>query len=148
MKRVIEFRKVLGVDKTATLQELKNIYRNAMKASHPDKFANDPIGLTQAEQTSKTVIEAYHFLVSIHPETHQKNNLEYEQIITGFAIHDFFYEKQTLKITHFNGVSFEYLGVPRNTYIKMVNADSPTRFAKRHIYGNFVFRKSAEEVLV
>jgi hypothetical protein len=43
-----------------------------------------------------------------------------------------------------NGVSYEYIGVPRNLYVKMVNAESPNRFAKRHIYGNFIYRKSGE----
>ncbi|WP_394343258.1 KTSC domain-containing protein [Kaistella jeonii] len=40
---------------------------------------------------------------------------------------------------------YEYIGVPRNTYIKMVNADSPSRFARRQIYGGgFVYRKNGE----
>lgn len=43
MKRVVEHRKLLGVDKTATLKDLKTIYRNTMKDSHPDKFANDEL---------------------------------------------------------------------------------------------------------
>ncbi|MHC5354159.1 KTSC domain-containing protein [Myroides sp. LJL115] len=148
MKRVVEYRRLLGVDKTATLQELKTIYRNTMKDSHPDKFANDEQGLQEAEIKSKAVIEAYHFLVSINPETHQNNQEVYQATVVESAIFDFYFEKQVLKIQHLNGVTYEYLGVPRNTYIKMVNADSPTRFAKRHIYGNFVFRKSAEDQMV
>ena len=44
MKRVVEHRKLLGVDKTATLKELKTIYRNTMKDAHPDKFVNDEEG--------------------------------------------------------------------------------------------------------
>ncbi|MHC5310602.1 KTSC domain-containing protein [Myroides sp. LJL116] len=148
MKRVVEYRRLLGVDKTATLQELKTIYRNTMKDSHPDKFANDEQGLQEAEVKSKAVIEAYHFLVSINPETHQNNQEVYQATVVESAIFDFYFEKQVLKIQHLNGVTYEYLGVPRNTYIKMVNADSPTRFAKRHIYGNFVFRKSAEDQMV
>jgi hypothetical protein len=39
---------------------------------------------------------------------------------------------------------YEYLGVPKNTYIKMVNSDSPSRFARRHIYGSFIYRKAGE----
>ncbi len=148
MKRVVEYRRLLGVDKTATLQELKTIYRNTMKDSHPDKFANDEEGLKQAEIKSTAVIEAYHFLVSINPETHQNNQEVYQSTVGESAIFDFYFEKQVLKIQHFNGVTYEYLGVPRNTYIKMVNAESPTRFAKRHIYGNFIYRKSAEDQMV
>lgn len=142
MKRVVEHRKLLGVDKTATLKELKTIYRNSMKDTHPDKFVNDPEGQLAAEEKSKAVIEAYHFLVSINPETQEKYKDEYTETITNSMIHDFYFEKQILKIQHMNGQMFEYIGVPRNTYIKMINAESPSRFARRHIYGNFIFRKS------
>jgi DnaJ-class molecular chaperone len=40
-----------------------------MKECHPDKFQGDETGLKAAEEKSKQVIEAYHFLVSINPET-------------------------------------------------------------------------------
>ena len=144
MKRVVEHRKLLGVDKTATLKELKTIYRNTMKDAHPDKFINDEAGKLEAEEKSKTVIEAYHFLVSINPETHEKYKEEYIETTTKSNIHDFYMDKQILKVEHLDGNIYEYLGVPKNTYVKMVNADSPSRFARRHIYGKFVYRKSGE----
>ncbi len=144
MKRIGEHRKLLGVDKTVTLKELKTIYRNTMKEAHPDKFVNDEEGRTVAEATSKSVIEAYHFLVSINPETQEKYKEEYSETTSKSNIQDFDYEKQILKIQHVNGKMYEYIGVPRNTYIKMVNADSPSRFARRHIYGNFIYRKAGE----
>lgn len=144
MKRVIEHRKLLGVDKTVTLKELKTIYRNTMKDSHPDKFVNDEAGKLEAEEKSKSVIEAYHFLVSINQETQEKYKEEYFETIAKSNIHDFYYEKQILKVQHLNGNMYEYIGVPRNTYVKMVNAESPSRFARRHIYGSFIYRKSGE----
>lgn len=144
MKRVIEYRKLLGVDKNVTLKELKTIYRNTMKDAHPDKFVDDEAGRIEAEEKSKTVIEAYHFLVSINQETHEKMKEEYNDTISNSIIHDFYLEKQALKVQHLNGVMYEYLGVPKNTYVKMVNADSPSRFARRHIYGKFIFRKSGQ----
>ena len=144
MKRIGEHRKLLGVDKTATLKDLKTIYRNTMKEAHPDKFVNDEGGRVEAEATSKSVIEAYHFLVSINPETQEKYKEEYGETTSKSNIQDFEYEKQILKIQHLNGKMYEYIGVPRNTYIKMVNADSPSRFARRHIYGNFIHRKAGE----
>ncbi len=148
MKRINEYRKLLGVDKDATLRDLKTVYRNTMKDAHPDKFINDDAGKTEAEETSKTVIEAYHFLVSINKETHEKNNEEYTDTITNSIINDFYMEKQVLYVLHLNGVTYEYIGVPRNVYIKMVNSDSPSRFARRHIYGKFIFRKSAKAMEV
>ncbi|MGC5743628.1 KTSC domain-containing protein [Chryseobacterium sp. NFX27] len=144
MKRVGEHRKLLGVDKNVTLKELKTIYRNTMKDSHPDKFANDEAGKLEAEEKSKSVIEAYHFLVSINEETQEKYKEEYTETITKSNIQDFYLEKAVLKIQHLNGMMYEYIGVPRNTYIKMVNSDSPSRFARRHIYGSFIYRKAGE----
>jgi len=144
MKRIVEHRKLLGVDKTVTLKELKSIYRNTMKDTHPDKFVNDEAGKLEAEEKSKSIIEAYHFLVSINQETQEKYKEEYTETITKSNIQDFYLEKAVLKIQHLNGMMYEYIGVPRNTYIKMVNADSPSRFARRHIYGSFIYRKSGE----
>jgi hypothetical protein len=144
MKRVIEYRKLLEVDKNVTLKELKTIYRNKMKDHHPDKFVNDEVNKLNAEEVSKNIISAYHFLVSIANETIEKNLPVYQETITNFAIHDFYFEKQVLIISYLNGVTYEYIGVPKNIYIKMVNAESPNRFAKRHIYGNFIYRKSGE----
>ncbi|MFY7816602.1 MAG: KTSC domain-containing protein [Chryseobacterium taeanense] len=144
MKKLGEYRKLLEVDKNVTLKELKTIYRNVMKDTHPDKFINDEAGKIEAEEKSKSVIEAYHFLVSINPETQEKYKEEYTETTTTSNIQDFYLEKSILTIQHLNGNIYEYLGVPRNTYIKMVNADSPSRFARRHIYGSFVYRKAGE----
>ncbi|WP_343608716.1 KTSC domain-containing protein [Chryseobacterium oranimense] len=144
MKKLGEYRKLLEVDKTVTLKELKTIYRNTMKDTHPDKFINDEAGKLEAEEKSKSIIEAYHFLVSINPETQEKYKEEYTETITKSNIQDFYLEKAVLKVQHLNGNMYEYLGVPRNTYIKMVNSDSPSRFARRHIYGSFVYRKAGE----
>lgn len=144
MKKIAEYRKLLEVDHKVTLKELKNIYRNVMKDTHPDKFINDEEGKLAAEEKSKSVIEAYHFLVSINEETQEKYKEEYTDTISNSIIADFYLEKSILKVQHLNGQMFEYIGVQRNTYIKMVNSDSPSRFARRHIYGNFVYRKSGE----
>ncbi|SHG38318.1 DnaJ domain-containing protein [Chryseobacterium oranimense] len=144
MKKLGEYRKLLEVDKTVTLKELKTIYRNTMKDTHPDKFINDEAGKLEAEEKSKSIIEAYHFLVSINPETQEKYKEEYTETITKSNIQDFYLEKAVLKVQHLNGNMYEYLGVPRNTYIKMVNSDSPSRFARRHIYGSFIYRKAGE----
>ena len=144
MKRVVEYRKLLEVDKNVTLKELKTIYRNTMKDNHPDKFVNDEEGRKNAEESSKNIIAAYHFLVSISAETVEKNLPEYQETINNFNILDFYLEKQTLFVTYVNGMSYEYIGVPKNVYVKMINAESPNRFAKRHIYGNFIYRKTGE----
>jgi curved DNA-binding protein CbpA len=141
MKKIVEYRKLLNVEKTVTLKELKTIYRNAMKESHPDKFQGDEEGLRQAEENSKEIIEAYHFLVSINPETIEQQLPEYKETIATATITDYRYENIRLIINFSNGSIYEYISVPKATYIKMVNADSPARFAKRHIFGAFPYRK-------
>lgn len=140
-KKIAEYRKLLNVDKNVTLKELKTIYRNSMKEDHPDTISDDNERL-MAEERSKNVIEAYHFLVSIAPETQEKVKEAYENTIKNFNIEDFYMDNTVLYIQFLDGSKFEYFGVPRNTYIKMVNANSPSRFARRHIYTNFLYRSS------
>ena len=89
MKKIVEYRKLLNVDKTAELKDLKTIYRNAMKEAHPDKFQGDEAGLKEAEENSKKIIEAYHFLVSINPETLKQNLPEYTETIATATISDY-----------------------------------------------------------
>ncbi len=148
MKKIVEYRKLLNVERTVELKELKTIYRNAMKAAHPDKFPNDPDGQANAESHSKAIIEAYHFLVSINPETINNGLPDFKETTGSSTITDFKYEDVRLKITFANGNTYEFISVPKATYVKMVNADSPARFAKRHIYPAFPYRKvSTSEVM-
>lgn len=142
-KKIIEYRALLGVTKTATLKELKTIYRNCMKDMHPDAIAEDSARLI-AEEKSKEIIAAYHFLVSIAPETLEKDRVEYTRITSTTNIADFYYEKGVLYISFIDGSSFEYFGVLRPIYIKMVNAESPSRFARRHIYNDYIYRSTSK----
>ncbi|MEL1256056.1 KTSC domain-containing protein [Flavobacterium sp. DGU38] len=145
MKKIVEYRKLLNVEKTAELKDLKTIYRNAMKESHPDKFVGDDAGLKAAEEKSKTIIEAYHFLVSIHPDTIKLNLPEYTETISTCSITDYKFVEGRLIIDFSNGSVYEYISVPKATYVKMVNADSPARFAKRHILNSFTWRKKTNQ---
>ncbi len=140
MKKISGYRKLLGVDEKVDLKELKTVYRNLMKEWHPDKFQE---GAEQeaAQEKSKKVIEAYHFLVSISPETHSQSLEEYTNIISSSAIVDFNYKGGNLSITYSEGNCYEYFDVPRALYIKLVNADTQARFVRRHICGSFVYRE-------
>jgi curved DNA-binding protein CbpA len=141
MKKIIESRRVLGVTKDADLKELKAIYRNFMKEFHPDKIVNDDVARLAAEEKSKTFIEAYHLLVSIAPETHTQQLEKYTQVITASRIENFQYKNQTLIIDFIDGSCYEYFGIPKSIYHKLVSSDTPDRFARRHIYHEFVYRK-------
>jgi hypothetical protein len=116
-----------------------------MKEDHPDTIA-DPVERLAAEERSKNIIEAYHFLVSIAPETREKVKAEYTATTTTSQISDFYMDKGVLYISFVDGSKFEYFGVPRNTYVKMVNAESPGRFARRHIYNEFTYRSASKLV--
>ena len=140
MRKVIEHRKLLGVDKAVTLSELKSLYRNFMKEFHPDKFQDNEELNLEVEEKSKRIIEAYHFLVSIAPETIEATLPEYNETITNSNIADIKYTGKRLRIDFLDGSGYEYFGVPENTYVKLVNADSQGRFARRHIYTSFLYR--------
>src|ERR1035437_9425434 len=128
MKKIIGYRKLLGVQENAELQELKSVYRNLMKNWHPDKFQDNDDLRTEAEARSKHIIEAYHFLVSIAPETRLQSFAEYTLTITSSGIVDFEYKNETLQINFADGSSYEYFGVPKALYIKLVNAPALGRF--------------------
>ena len=145
MKKITEYRKLLEVDKMVTLKDLKTIYRNAMKDCHPDKFSGDDEGLKVAEVQSQKVIEAYHFLVSINPETIKAGLPEYTETIATATITDYKFVEGRLIVNFANGSVYEYISVPKAIYVKMVNAESPTRYAKRHILHTYPYRKSINQ---
>lgn len=148
MRKVIEYRKLLGVDKTVTLAELKSLYRNFMKEFHPDKIQDNEELKLEVEEKSKRIIEAYHFLVSIAPETIEATLSEYNNTITNSNIADITFTGKRLRIDFQDGSAYEYFSVPENTYIKLVNADSQGRFARRHIYTSFMYRNVSKAALV
>jgi len=145
MKKIVDYRKLLEVSEEATLQELKSVYRNLMKTWHPDKF-QDAVEKHNAETNTTKMIEAYHFLVSIAPETRQQSLPEYQETINNSNISDFEYKSQVLKVEFFDGNVYEYFDVPKATYVKLVNADSRGRFARRHIFNEFVYRSTSKLV--
>ena len=148
MKKINDYRKLFGVTPNATLAELKTIYRNFMKTNHPDKIQDNEEAKLEAEESSRLMIEAYHFLVSIAPETKEAQMPEFKETITNAGISDFSYKGITLEITFSDGSSYEFFNVQKNTYSKLVNADSTARFAKRHIFNHFSFRKTINTAAV
>ena len=146
MKKITDYRKLLEVDKDAELQELKTVYRSLMKTWHPDKFHDKAEEKLAAEEKSKTIIEAYHFLVSIAPETLSQTASEYSQTTANSGILDFEYKAQVLKIYFADGNTYEYFDVPKEVYRKLINADSPGRFARRHIFNAYVYRSLSKLV--
>lgn len=142
MKRINEYKKLFGVEKEIELKALKTSYRNLVKEWHPDKFQEGDELREEAEVNSRKIIDGYHFLVSIAPETKEANLEEYTETITNSGIADFQHRGMLLEVTYLDGNTYEYFGVTRQIYMKMVNSDKLNRFAKRSIYPNYTYRKS------
>ena len=144
MKRIVAARKLLAVEKGATLQELKTIYRNFMKEWHPDKFNDNEAAKLEAEEKSKEFIEAYNFLMSIAPETVESFKEEFLHTITNASMVDYQYKARVLEVKYSDGAVYEFFDVPSNIYNKLLNSDVPGRFVRRNICGGeFVYRKTA-----
>lgn len=147
MRKIVEYRKLIGADKDITLQDLKTLYRNFMKEHHPDKFQDGDENKALAEEKSKQIIEAYHVLVSITKETRELNLEEYKKTISSSGIKDIEYKAKRLRIDYSDGSAYEYIGVPENTYVKLINADSQARFVRRHISEAFLYRQVSKTAL-
>ncbi len=142
MKRINEYKKLFGIEKEIDLKQLKKSYRDLVKEWHPDKFQEEDALKQEAELQSRKIIDGYHFLVSMAPETKEKNLPVYTETITNSAIADYQHKGLLLEITFTNGETYEYFGVTKPIYRKMVNAGNLNRFAKRSIYPTYTYRKS------
>ncbi|MEB2776412.1 KTSC domain-containing protein [Algoriphagus sp. D3-2-R+10] len=148
MKRINEYKKLFGVEKEIDLKTLKKSYRDLVKEWHPDKFqSGDPLQV-EADIQSRRIIDGYHFLVSIAPETLETNLEVYTETINNAGIADYHHKGLVLEITFLDGSTYEYFGVTPQVYHKMINSDKLNRFAKRAIYPNYIYRKSKRSVEV
>lgn len=140
MKRINEYKKMFSVENEMTLKQLKTEYRNLVKEWHPDKFQAGDDKAIEAELMSRKIIDGYHFLVSIAPETKAANLEEYNETI-NVAIVDWQHKGLLLEVTFLDGNTYEYFGVNKALYIKLCQSDKMTRFAKRNIFNTFTYRK-------
>ena len=146
MKRIERHRAILGVEDKATLSDLKKVYRKIMMEWHPDKFQDSEESKKMAEEKSAKLIASYHFLVSVHAETHAATKTEYTKTISEASIDDFEFKSEILRVVFSDGNEYEYYGVPKAIYVKLVNSDTPDRYARRHIYENYLYRSTSKIV--
>jgi len=106
------------------------------------KRINEYKKLFNVEHKSRQIIDGYHFLVSISPETKAANEEEYNAITAESGIADFKLKGQLLEISFLDGSTYEYFGVSKNIYTRLINADKQLRFAKRNIFNSYLYRKS------
>ena len=146
MKRVNEYKKLFQVEKEIDLKHLKTTYRNLVKEWHPDKFQEGDERQAEAEIKSKQIIDGYHFLVSIAPETKAANLEEYLITTSEAGIADLQHKGNVLEISFTDGTTYEYFGVNKALFIKLINSDRQFRFAKRNIFNSFLYRKSKKDL--
>jgi hypothetical protein len=142
MKRINQYKKLFNVENEIDLKQLKTSYRGLVKEWHPDKIRENEEKAKEAEIMSRQIIDGYHFLVSIAPETIASNLEEYTNTINTSGIEDFQHKSQTLQVSFLDGSTYEYFGVNKKVYGKMINADKQMRFAKRNIFNSYTYRKS------
>jgi hypothetical protein len=149
MKRIADSRKLFDITKDIPLAELKLKYRSLVKEWHPDKFQETDELRAEAEQKSQAIINAYHFLVSISPETLSLNAEKYAETTTSCLIDTFIWKGHALKITFQDGSTYEYFGVPHALYNKLINADNQGRFVRRHIVGGgYTYRNISKNAVM
>ena len=142
MKRISQYKKLFQIEDQIELGALKSTYRSLVKQWHPDKFQDDDPMKVEAELMGRQIVDGYHFLVSIAPETKEATLQEYQQTIMECGITDFKHKGLLLEITFSDGSTYEYFGVNANVFKKFLNSDKQVRFAKRFIYEAYLYRKS------
>jgi molecular chaperone HscB len=147
MKRINEYKKLFKIEEAINLKELKTTYRGLIKEWHPDKF-QDEEKKSAAEMKSLKIIDGYHFLVSIAPETKEANLTEYAITTSESHIVDFHHKSMLLEISFADGTTYEYFGVNEKLFRKFVNTDHRFRFAKRKFFNSFLYRKSKKDAVM
>ena len=142
MKRINQYKKLFKIEQKIELSALKKTYRNLVKEWHPDKFQDGDDKAVEAEIKSREIIDGYHFLISIAPETKEKYSEEYIQVSMKSGINDFQHKGLLLEVTFNDGTTYEYFGVTRTVFQKLINSDKQMRFSKRNIFNSYLYRKS------
>jgi len=147
MKRINEYKKIFEVEGDLNLKELKTTYRGLVKQWHPDKFQSEE-EKEEAGKVSLKIIDAYHFLVSIAPETKASNLEEFTSTITESQVADYYHKSMLLEVTFTDGNTYEFFGVNRKLFIKFVNSKSINNFGKRNIFNSYLYRKSKKAAVM
>lgn len=145
MKRINQYKKLFEIEGELELKTLKSKYRSLVKQWHPDKFNEDDELYEEAKLMGTKVIDAYHFLVSIAPETKEANKEAYMDSINS-GISDFKHKGQLFTVDFCDGSTYEYFGVPVNVYNKICQSDKQQRLAKRSVFHSYLYRKSNKAV--
>ena len=81
----------------------------------------------------QTIIDGYHFLVSIAPETKVANLDEYKDTIMTCGLENYKHKYLLFEIIFTNDAVYEFFGVTPALFKMLINSDKQVRFAKRSI---------------
>lgn len=141
MKRINQYKKLFNVTGQIDLKDLKTTYRGLIKEWHPDKVRDENMR-EEAETKSLEIIDAYHFLVSIAPETTAAKLEEYQTTLKEAKIADYDHKSMLMTVTFSDGATYEYFGVNQNLFNKFNKAANQSNFARRNIFQSFTYRKA------
>ena len=142
MKRINAYKRLFEIEGEIDLGELKKTYRRLVKEWHPDKHVLDETKAAEAEEMTRQITDGYAFLISIAPATIAKGLEEYTHTIENAFIDDMQHKSLLLELKFTDGSTYEYFGVHKNLFTKLVNAEKVQRFARRNIFNSFIYRKS------
>ena len=122
MKRINKYKKLFEVENKVNLKTLEKSFQNLVNECHPGKFQDWDAMQEEAEMNGQEIIDIYHFLVSIAPETKEA----YTETITNYGTANYHFKDFLLEITFLDGTTYEYFyeyfGVTKPIYIKMDNS--------------------------
>lgn len=100
--------KVLGIEPSATDEEVKAAYRNLAKKYHPDNYADSPLA-DLAEEKMKAINEAYDTIMKKRKQKQYKNTPEGETPENNDEYYDPEFEQVIIAIESRDFVKAEYL---------------------------------------
>lgn len=131
--------RILEIPANSTENDVKKAYRKLMLKCHPDVVSKNEIDQDRANEFSKVINEAYTTL-----KKHLSSKDKYEKIfVKSSNIHSVLYDtfSSILTLEFKNGDIYYYYNVPESIYLDFLNAPSKGKFAHKHIYHVFKYRK-------
>jgi len=87
-----KYYQILNLKPTASLQEIKQAYRQLARKWHPDRFINEPKKLQEAQEKFKKINQAYEILKAYITEQKQENKKITPEIIIKKGTAEYFFQ--------------------------------------------------------
>ena len=83
----------------------------------------------------------------IYENPHTKEKKYFLVLASNNCVNYIFeFKSEILRVVFSDGNEYEYYGVPKAIYVKLINSDTQDRFARRHIYNNYLYRSTSKIV--